>query len=355
MMKMKRINALLLAAAIAFSMSACRNTSSGIEPGGSEPTATTAAPTPLDILKTANQSWGEDAGIDADVTAAISQSAQGVTMDIGLEGNVKVDVTEGKPQMAMDMSMTMLGETVNLSVYVDSEYAYINAAGVKTKSPVGDTDSGENPFEELEKMDLSDLEKLLLDSSVTEENGRQKLSFTISGSSLIEKAKDLLGGKLEDLGGFLPVDDPDVSGMNMECSDILLTCEINADGYFDTLAADMAIIMKGEGESALDPASKTEINAKTSINFQMKFNNPGQKVTVTPPADLDEYTEEPEIPEDTELYWEAMEAVLSELYTDEGEPVKNYDEVYNRLCGEYGEETVQSIIDTYVTPYLNAT
>lgn len=355
MMKMKRISALLLATAIAVSMSACRNASSGIEPGGSEPTATTAAPTPLDILKTANQSWGEDAGIDADVTATLSQSAQGVTMDIGLEGNVKVDVTEGKPQMAMDMSLAMLGETMNLSVYMDSEYTYTNAAGVKTKSPVGDTDSGENPFEELEKMELSDLEKLLLDSSVAEENGRRKLSFTISGSSLIEQAKELLGGKLEELGGSLSMNGLDASGMNMECSDIILTCEINADGYLDTVAADMALIMKGEGESALDPASKTEINAKTSLHFQMKLNNPGQKVTVTPPADLDEYTESSQILEDPELYLEAVEAVLSELYTDEGEPVKNYDEVYNRLCGEYGEETVQSIIDTYVTPYLNAT
>lgn len=351
---MTKIGALLLTAAMAVSMSACRNASPGLQPESSE-TPTTAAPTPLEILKTADQTWSDDMGMDADLTATLSVSSKGVTMEMGLEGNVKAVMVDEKPQLLLEMAVTVLGETAAFSAYIDSEYAYMSTPDGKQKTPIGGVESGENPFDEMGDIDLSDLEKLLLDSSVTEENGRRKLSFTISGSSLTDKVKELMNGKLGELGVSLPDSGIDALAVNMECSDILLTCEINSESYIETLAADIALIIKGEEASALDPTSKTEVSSKISMGFQMKMNNPGQKVTITPPADLDEYEEAPQIPEDPALYMEAYEAVLSQLYTDEGEPVKNYDEVYNRLCDKYGEEMVQSIIDTYVTPYLNAT
>lgn len=301
-----RITTLLLAAITAISLGACRAVPPGGQSETSETPSTTAAPLPLDILKAASEKWDTATGMDAQMKLDISQSSQGVTVDIGAEGNLKLAIIQSKPQMQMDFAMTALGETAIFSVYLDSEYVYINTPGMKIKTPIEQEASGENPFDALNKMesaDLAEIEKYLLNPSVKEEDGCQIVTFTISGDHLNGATKDQLDNSLGDFGITLPDNGEDSGHTETTFSDIHFTCVINADGYLDTINMDMTMTMEIDGTSPLNPESTTEITSTTTLSMEIKANNPGKEVIITPPADLDTYIEASQ-----ELNWNGLEA-----------------------------------------------
>ena len=360
-MRMKPWIALLLTAAMVLSLTACgaiipRNQpDSSNSPASSEPPITTAAPVPLDILKTAWEKWDMDTG-DMDIQAKLSQSSQGVTVDIGLGGNVKVMSEQGSNQCLADLVITAMGENISVSLYMDDSYTYVNMLGMKIKSALEDSDDQDGLLDKLDGMTLSELgemDKYLLDSSAEEKDGRQLLSFTISGSGLTEEMGDLLAGGLEEFGVSLPSDILDSDSMHTEISDILLKTEINPEGLLDKITLDTAVVMTGNTSSSLNLESQIEVVIKTALDIEMKFNNPGQTVVITPPDDLDTYVDASENPEPGSLSMEAVQAVLSSLYTDDGSPVANYLEVYQQLCDEYGQDVVDTVLEIYVEPYLS--
>ena len=75
------------------------------------------------------------------------------------------------------------------------------------------------------------------------------------------------------------------------------------------------------------------------LTVELTVQNPGEPVTVDWP-DFGEFTPEEGGIDFTDEEIELLNTVLATLYDDEGMPVGNAEELYEVLCGQYGQDAV---------------
>ena len=211
----------------------------------------------------------------------ISMKMMGMTVKVPMVYDMKVaGVQSEKPEILADVTASVLGTEMVMSLYSDAEYAYISSADIgNMKTKLGGISGGEYDIMD----DVNDImvvlpEEVFADIVFVENSdGIKTASFTISEELFNEYYSDIITSVAEQSAG---------SGVDVEISisNILITVGINKAGYIANY--DMEFSM----EFSMDVMG-TVVDVTADTVTGMKFHNPGEAVTVTPPEGIEAYPE----------------------------------------------------------------
>ena len=219
-----------------------------------------------------------------------------------------------------------IGQEYNSSTYYADNVVYeMSGMGEKYKTQVA-VESIESSFDSV-AIDLP------VDIFAKSRVNGNKVTATTDDDDLEDMAETFLSGvtntysSVEGDGEF-----------DFDYSDIKIEFATTADGYFEYISiAFTADFLALEGKS------------KANVSLKMTYNDPGNDVDITPPADLSEYTwHEGGDKTQEELEGEMMEEILAMFEFENGTATKveNYDELYAIACSKYTKEKVDMFVQT---------
>lgn len=210
--------------------------------------------------------------MDADTTVKMTMQAEGQTMDMNMDVNVKAkDITSESMTMLMDGNMTMLGQEMPVKTFYKDGYQYTDSMGQKIKMAM--------PYEEMLSManQNSTLSEIPMDAYKTLEmkkvDAGYELTFVADGTKVTELVDELLGSTMGE----------SIEGTEMTVKDINGTTVVDKDfNVLDmTMKLEMTMTVEGQEMSCV-------------MDMVAKYNAYGENVTIEEPADLDQYMDEEE-------------------------------------------------------------
>jgi len=264
----KSILAVILVLSMLFTFAAC----------GEEPKSEA-----YELLNAAMQKTQALDSLDSKMVMNMSMEVDGVSMEIPIEYDIKaVDMQSVFPKMAATMSVKMFGMTVETDMYMEDGYCYMSAMGQKMKVKAEDLDDYDALGQANDIMvDLD--EKYLKDVAVVSgSDGKKTVTLTMNVNEFMDEFEDLIDSVGESAASGSSLEDIDISNISIEVT-------VDKNGYIDTykVAYDMTVTV-----DVMDTTS----TATASVEASIQYRNPGQSVTVTPPADYKSY---PEVDPDT--------------------------------------------------------
>lgn len=199
--------------------------------------------------------------MNADVDIAITIGSQTV------EGSMQMNLKANGNNAAMDYSMDMMDNKVDMSVaYVDG-VAYTEMSGVKYKAAVSEeeleSDGGMASFE-LPEM----TEDALKDIELTEDGDNRSFTVTLTGDD-VNSFWESIGSVADSLAEM---------GADIDFGDLTFTCTFDKDSNMTDMKVDITYIMDVSGQEA-----------SVAMSLDYDFVNIGTAPTITAPADADSY------------------------------------------------------------------
>lgn len=231
------------------------------------------AKTPQDVYADAVKKQAELQDMHTISDIDMNVSAMGISMPVAMTLDALVKSSgQTDMQMQMDMSVEMLGMTMDLASYYAEGWMYMDVLGTKAKTelPVEDALSQQMQLD-LSGLDAESLQDLTMEDG---EDGAKVLHFTVDGQLLNDSIQQITG----EMG-------QDMSTATLGVCDITLT--VGKDGYFRQMDCTLPITMESDGSAA-----------DMDLTMSTQFVDPGQPVEIEAPADLDSYVEGA----DTHLY-----------------------------------------------------
>ncbi|MCI9449167.1 MAG: hypothetical protein HFE30_02790 [Clostridiales bacterium] len=230
------------------------------------------APT-LEELNSAVKKTEALEGTDTDVTMNMKMSISGMTIDSDFSGNVKVAKEDGKlVKFLSNITATMGTESSTTSMYYADGYTYTDYAGMKTKTETSEIEALSSAAVEIPDFDLND--ETVTDFSSEAVDGEYKCTVSLN----TDKIKDKLG---ELLGEYTNSEADSSDNLNFS----------SASGYYIIDKNGYCSEYNFKFDMKMSDESLGEYSA--AIDMTAKYNNIGEKVEITAPADLDEYSENP--------------------------------------------------------------
>lgn len=229
----------------------------------------------LDVYRAAQKKNNSLDSMDADVNYTVSMEAEGMSMDIGLNVNMKMKgITTNNLSYVMDGSMTMLGSELPLNAFYVDGYQYMDMMGTKVKQAIPQLEALEAATSNLENGEID--EDMMGNLAMSKEDGNTVITYTVRES----KINDLLEATMGNTGMTTDV---------FNAKYVIKSCDgkvtINPDGYYtsQTVNMDMDMVMTD---------NKTGEESKISyvLDMEMNVNNPGQPVDFEIPS-TEGYTE----------------------------------------------------------------
>lgn len=213
--------------------------------------------------------------IDGEMTMNMNMSTMGVTMEVPVTTTIKAAGLQGEnPVMSMDMTMSILETEVTANIYAENEYFYITMLGQSMKMKAGELTEEYDVLSDLKDTMQLPPEDLLKDVEiVTNEDGTRTVSLDIPDETFAEIYKDLLESTEESAASGSAVSDVTVANAKTEIT-------VDANGYIAVYKLEFDMSMKVEGETIAIQTDAT-----------VKYNAPGNAVTVTPPEGYQDFTE----------------------------------------------------------------
>ncbi len=251
-MKLKKITAIIMAAAIAMSFTAC-----------SEETLT-----PEQMYDNAIKSMEEVKTLDSNVTTDMTIAADGTELSVKADMNVKYDMSNAEEIKFSSIGTTeVLGMSVPTETYYLEGYSYASSNGTKYKVAV--------PLEDLMSSLPTSSTMIYSDSltdvsSETNVDGNTIISYSVTPEALKETVDASLAGVLEMMNITADITISSSSG----------TLILDADG--NTLSQTNIISVETN-----DGTNTMIINMSTII----EYNSINEEITIEYPTDLDSYEE----------------------------------------------------------------
>ena len=225
-----------------------------------------------DVLQKSTAKQKEMTAMDADTTIKMTMQAEGQTMDMNMDVNVKAkDITSESMTMLMDGNMSMLGQEMPMKSFYKDGYQYTETMGQKVKVAM--------PYEDMLSMagQNNTLSEIPMDAYKTLEmkqvDAGYELTFVADGTKVTELVDSLLGSTMGE----------SLAGTEMTVKDISGTTVV--DKEFNVL--DMS--MKFEMTMAVEGQEMSCV-----MDMVAKYNAYNDDVTIEEPADLDEYMDQEE-------------------------------------------------------------
>ncbi len=182
------------------------------------------------------------------------------------------DLKSENPTLSTVISTTMFGQSMEIEMYQEDQWAYMVMDDTKYKAKVEDVqgqyDFAENIDDLLQELPDALLEAVTL---VKNDDGSQTATIAVPGGQFADIYEDFIEGL--DTGSGM-----DVS--TVKISDAVVTITI-ANGYVTVYDMGFNMEMTAEGVT-----SNTEVTAKIT------FDNPGGAVEITPPEGYKDFTEQ---------------------------------------------------------------
>lgn len=253
--KIKKITTLLLCCALLFSITAC----------GKQRTAKEVM---QDSLRQISKS--KDADFTGNASYSIETGKEGTQSNISFKMNFDTKlqiVDKNKLKMAMTSTVNMLGQSIDMKMYYNDGYYYMDTAGTKQKM----------------KMDIESLQKQLQsttgqtslpikyykDLKLSEKDGSNVISYSINSDGLSKYVKDITSSMSTITGG----------NSNIKITSMSGTKTLN----------DKDLPIKESIKMVIE-SNDNEVG-KITLKMDLVYHNPGKSVSVTLPTDLNTYTE----------------------------------------------------------------
>lgn len=253
-----------------------------------------------DDTESSEQQTKADLEIDAKGTVQM----YGITLEVPVSMNLAMDVSDkANPEMALELAMTIMGESTTMKAYFKDGYTYSESDGIKTKSKNGDTSESE-----FDISDLKEISKKIKDEikSAAEYTENDDGTLTVKTVLKTEKLKEIFASyeifgvssaigdideKLSDIEITLTIDKENKI-TNVESN---LTLNMNVGLFEETTEMKVSVSAKIEPSNVdmnitVEALSGTE-STSIKIDLTMKMNPIGDDFKVTFPDDLDSYVE----------------------------------------------------------------
>lgn len=221
-------------------------------------------------------------------TADGQQINEHVAMPMDMAGKIQM-ILAGKPQMAISMETSMMGEKASAGVWLKDGWMYLQ--------------DGENAY----KTDASqvidqfmELYQQMLDAGSGQFSSTMlpfidTITVSRSGSDTVYtlKLNNALSGLVDEMLGLMTSGTlgalPAGTDMNMDLSGITYTYTLSSAGTLKSVTGVMKLSM--DMTMAEDAANTIQVQAAMDMNMQMAVNASGDSVKVDFPANLSEFPE----------------------------------------------------------------
>ena len=214
----------------------------------------------------------------------------GESMDTTISFDVKVaDATGNSPKASGTMGMFLMGEEMALDMYYDGDMIYMSSEDVKVKISASDADAKTYQFSETQESLLKSLpEDILKDVQVKDNDDKSRtVALTVDGDKFSEIYSELIS-QLSNEEAYSELFDDLKTSISIKDADVSIT--VLENGYIGeyVIRFTMDLTMKSE-------SSNLDYTVSMDINASVAFKDPGTKVTVTAPTDLDQYIDYSEL------------------------------------------------------------
>lgn len=304
-MKFRRFFAVLLALCLMAALAGCKK--DNVEQEGAPEKQGLAALSDEELmprLLSGKEADSKNPALDAEYKLSVKTEAEGETSEVTLDGTVLY----ANKEAALNLNLSADGETEAIGFVYKNGTVYLTAEGEKIRFPMTSEDLaqmfaavGSLPSEgdigtlpELPKdLDLNpdsfDAEKIFRTLALIRNDDG---TFTVKGTGLSEEAEKafeaLYQQALEQAAEELPED----AMPEFSVSDPELTLTFSADGNLKKVSFSAAVEVNVAEAFAEEDAEELSMKLTFSFDFEIRSTDASQ-VTVSAPADADQYTEIP--------------------------------------------------------------
>ncbi len=226
-----------------------------------------------EIINEAIENTSKLTEYEAKMDITMDMAMSGMTINLPMNTVMKIkDADKENPIISATTTTSMLGQSMTIETYMDSEYVYIVEDGdgykISVDTAMDDYDYTSDVEEMLKKLPAD----LLADMELTEkDDGSVGVSITLPDETFKDVFGDLIESMNEAAEGDV-IDDLKVADCNVSV--------FVKDDYISTyeISFNMEMSMMG-------------IKADTAITVKMELVNPGEAVTITPPEGYQNFNE----------------------------------------------------------------
>ena len=224
-----------------------------------------AGPTPYELLKRSSEALLEIGSFLMNSNTLMTMNVLGEIMEITMDGTIAyVMRSEVDMDMRMEMTTTVLGESIEAVSYFRDGMLYMDMMGERFRMPM--------PLEALlQQSGLIDFpEAAIVNQHITEENDLTFVHFTLSGSYLASLVDNMLSGLgMSDL--------PGLDDLDLNLSDVTMVVALDEDYIMQSMNMLVILSMTVEGFT---------ISATMNTTYEVVQLG---GITVDFPDDLDEF------------------------------------------------------------------
>ncbi len=199
---------------------------------------------------------------------------QGISMETPVTIEIMVEgANTDSPKIYSNQTVEMMGESANMELYIEGDYAYANVDGEKQKINLSEfgTDADNIMYNKTVEELLQVLpEDVLKDVKInTNDNGDKYVEVEFDPTKFLQIYEESIEGLSTELG---------VSIEDLTISDSKVKIVVDENGYVKeyTLTYKMSINVMGQ-------------QAEADVNLKMEFIEPGSPVAVSPMEDYLDY------------------------------------------------------------------
>lgn len=248
---MKKLASLLMSGLLVFSLASCQSTPQD----------------PAEAYKAACEKTATLTATDYDATIAAQVEASGMSMNIDMDIGMKLDMKDKQnPKMALDLSTSLFGQSVEGSLVCTDGTCYVSSMGEKSKFAYTAEDLTSVGLDKGISMDFSLPEGTEI--TTKQENGNTVYCFEVSGEELAASSSFLMDSFTDSMGT-----DNQIGTITCEMS-------VNSEGYIVRQLLTIPVT-----------TSQSGIEMTMNMTFDMNLTNYGDKVSITAPEDASSYPE----------------------------------------------------------------
>lgn len=210
--------------------------------------------------------------MEAKMEMEMEMSMMGMDITVPIDAEVKAKGLQGdNPVSLSDISTSVLGQTVEMVMYQEGDWAYYVVDDMKYKTNIAEAEA-ETDYTGVVTGLLQKLPEGLLEGIelVDNEDGSQTMSLELSGEQFTEIYADILDTTSAQYGDSIS---------KFEISDASISITVK-DGYVSVF--DMAFTMDMTVEG---------VETSSDVVYKVSYLNPGQEVTITPPEGYQDFEE----------------------------------------------------------------
>lgn len=232
----------------------------------------------------------ESLDLDFDEYAKTITQLAGQSVAVTVESNHEMQIVDfNSKNSKFDISSvtTVSGQGVRSETYYDGNDYYVESNGTKTKIE-GDSEDASllNSVNNVKTLIMQIPEELLAEIELTEneENGTKALELEIEDAKFKEIFEDYIDLQKDVLDKQYDGKYGDIVLKNVTNGKISIV--VNEDGYLDSYTVSSKMIFTMDySVGKLEYDIRISVDSESSFNF----NNPGEKVTIEAPEDIDDY------------------------------------------------------------------